>query len=421
MKKRIVSIAVIICVILGYFVYDQTKFKEEDIVLKFNDMKTVEYGQTLDPMSLIQYCSGEVTCQESVDSYKVGKQTLMFVVKEEGITKEFGYEIEVKDTVSPIITLLKDEVIIKYGEKFDAQKNIKSVQDKVDGDIPYSQEIKNHSYTIESHVDSKKSGHYEVKIKAIDKNGNQSEKTYQVKVEKENVQPKPEKPSTPESKPDIPVTKPEVKPNPNNKVIVINPGHQGKGNSGKEAVGPGSSTMKAKVSAGATGVSSKIAESQINLTVGLKLKAELETRGYTVVMTRTSQNVNMSNQERAKLANKYNAAAVISLHCDGGNASARGAHTIAIAKNNPYCPQTYNTSSSLASHVIKAYCQETGIKNRGVSYRNDLTGLNWSEVPSIYLEMGFLSNKDEDLLLTNASFQNKMIKGIANGIDKYFK
>ena len=207
-----------------------------------------------------------------------------------------------------------------------------------------------------------------------------------------------------------------------NKTIVINAGHQGKGNSSKEAVGPGSSTKKAKVSSGATGVYSKKKESQINLDVAKKLKIELESRGYKVIMTRTSQNVNISNKERALIGNKNNADAVISLHCDSTNSSStRGAHTICIAKNNPYYPKLYSKSSSLAKKVISAYCKETGIKSRGVSYRNDLTGLNWSQVPAIYIEMGFLSNKSEDKLLSNSSFQNKCAKGIADGLDQYFK
>ena len=98
-----------------------------------------------------------------------------------------------------------------------------------------------------------------------------------------------------------------------------------------------------------------------------------------------------------------------------------GAHTIAIKKDNPYCSSLYNASSSLAKSVLNAYCKETGIKNRKVSYSNDLTGLNWSTVPSIYLEMGFLSNEKDDLSLADSDFQYKCAKGIANGIDEYLK
>jgi len=176
------------------------------------------------------------------------------------------------------------------------------------------------------------------------------------------------------------------------------------------------------VTTGATGISSHKTESQINLEIGLKLKSELQARGYTVVMTRTSQNVNMSNQQRAQVGNQNNAAAVVHLHCDSSDDSrVTGAHTIAIAKNNPYCPQLYGASSSLAQKVIQSYCQATGIRNRGVSYCNDLTGLNWSQVPAIYIEMGFLSHSREDQSLASSSFQQKCAQGIANGIDQYLR
>lgn len=211
----------------------------------------------------------------------------------------------------------------------------------------------------------------------------------------------------------------EVNAKTSEKVICINAGHQAKGDNSKEAVGPGSKTKKAKVTTGATGVSSKKKESTINLEVAKLLKTELQSRGYKVIMTRTSQNVNLSNQQRAKIGNK--ADLTISLHCDSSTSSkVTGAHTISIAKNNPYCKNLYSKSSSLAKAVINAYCEATGIKNRGVSYRNDLTGLNWSKVPAIYIEMGFLSNKTEDKKLASATFQKKCAQGIANGIDKYY-
>ena len=180
--------------------------------------------------------------------------------------------------------------------------------------------------------------------------------------------------------------------------------------------------MKAKVTTGATGQFSKKKESQINLEIGLKLKEELEARGYTVIMTRTSQNVNMSNKERALLANEKEASAVIHIHCDSADdSSIKGAHTISITKNNPAYPELYSASSKLSKSIINAYCKETGIKNRGAKTRDDLTGLNWSRVPAIYIELGFLSNKSDDLNLTDSSFQYNCAKGIANGIDAYYK
>lgn len=198
------------------------------------------------------------------------------------------------------------------------------------------------------------------------------------------------------------------------KIIVINPGHQKKANLKKEAIGPGSKKKKYKVSGGTSG------ESSTNLAIAKKLKAELEKRGYKVYMTRTKQNVNISNKKRALYANKKEADAVISIHCDAGSKSAKGAHTIAPKSTKFVSKSVKKESQLLAKSVINSYCKKTGIKKRGVSKRDDLTGLNWSEIPAIYIECGFLTNKSEKKKLKSNKFQKKMAVGIANGIDNYF-
>lgn len=419
-KKKIVIlviISILVATIGAYFWYDHTRKQNilDSIKIEFNDMKVLEYGQIISSKDFIKSISGKLTHVNDVDSMKVGKQKVVFEVSKEGQSKEFFYEIEVKDTKAPEIVLHKEQDTLEYKQDFDALSYIESVRDPIDGDIVYraKNDISNHDtnyYTYEGEVDTCKAGTYEVKYIAIDKHKNQAEKiaTFIVKEEVQQTTP------TSTNARNISVNK--------NKIIVIDPGHQGSGNNEKEAVGPGSSSMKAKVASGATGISSGKTESLINLEVGLKLKDELEARGYTVIMTRASQNVNISNQQRAQIGNSHNASAVIHLHCDSLNSSsARGAHSIAVAGDNPYCPSLYGASSSLASNVITQYCASTGIRNRGVSYRNDLTGLNWSTVPAIYIEMGFISNSEEDNLLASTSFQTKCAIGIANGVDAYYQ
>lgn len=423
MKKKIgIVILGIIVIIGGYLIYDQTRFKSSDIVLEFNDIKELEYGDEVNPLSFIKKCSGEVIYQEAPDMTKIGKQKIAFVVKEKDITRKFEYEVNIKDTKPPEIMLIKEKDIVEVNDKLDISKYIKSIQDNADGKLTYKKEtdIKDEDtgyYTYHSKVNMKKAGKYTIKVLAVDKSNNKSEKEISITVnEKKQINEKKQNLSTRAQSNNQRYTS-----HPNNKVIVIDPGHQRKGNNEKEAIGPGSSTRKAKVTTGATGVYSHKPESQINLEVGLKLRTELQSRGYTVIMTRTSQNVNLSNQQRAQIGNQNNAAAVIHLHCDGGESSVRGAHTISPAKDNPYCSEIYKSSSLLAQSVIQSYSAATGIKSRGVSYRNDLTGINWSKVPCIYIEMGFISNVSEDQLLTDSSFQNKCAKGIADGIDKYLQ
>lgn len=100
------------------------------------------------------------------------------------------------------------------------------------------------------------------------------------------------------------------------KTIVIDPGHQTKGDSAKEPIGPGAKETKAKVTTGATGTFTKQKESELVLKVALQLEKALKQEGYNVIMTRRTNNVNISNIERAKIANNVNADAFIRIHAD---------------------------------------------------------------------------------------------------------
>lgn len=208
---------------------------------------------------------------------------------------------------------------------------------------------------------------------------------------------------------------------PNNIVICIDPGHQGKGDSTKEPNGPGSSTMKARVTSGTEGVSTGVAEYVMNLEVSLMLREELENRGYTVYMTRTTHDVNISNMERALYSSQVGADIAVRVHCNSvDTSSVRGAETMAPSKDNPYVSHLAKASQSLSRCVIDAYCEATGFKNRGVQIVDNMTGINWSEIPVTIIELGFMSNPEEDELMQNADMKNNMVQGMANGIDDYF-
>ena len=70
--------------------------------------------------------------------------------------------------------------------------------------------------------------------------------------------------------------------------------------------------------------------------------------------------------------------------------------------------------------MLDAYCRETGLKKRGISYRDDLTGTNWSKVPTTLIELGFMTDAAEDRYMSSAAGQKEMVKGMADGIDAYF-
>ena len=208
---------------------------------------------------------------------------------------------------------------------------------------------------------------------------------------------------------------------PNKKVVVIDPGHQLRGDSTKEPNGPGSSVMKARVTSGTTGISTRVPEYVMNLSISLKLRTELENRGYTVYMTRSVHEVNISNMERAQYAESVKADIAVRIHGNGStNQSVRGAEVYVPGPNNPYVSHLANASKVLGTNVLSEYCKATGIGSRGVFVSDTMTGMNWSTVPVIILEVGFMSNAAEDQLMQGETVQHNMAQGIANGIDKYF-
>lgn len=206
--------------------------------------------------------------------------------------------------------------------------------------------------------------------------------------------------------------------------VVIDPGHQGPSvdMSAQEPMAPGSSQTKARATSGTQGSFSKVPEYELNLQVSLLLRQELEARGYKVIMTRTDNETAISNKERAELATQEQADITVRIHANSDAAStAAGALTMAPTDSNPYLSgDVIEKSNTLSSCILNHYCAATGLNSRGILSADQMTGTNWSTVPVTILEMGFMSNQNDDLYITNTQNHSVMAAGIADGIDEYF-
>jgi N-acetylmuramoyl-L-alanine amidase len=200
--------------------------------------------------------------------------------------------------------------------------------------------------------------------------------------------------------------------------VAIDPGHDRLANTATEPIGPGSAQRKIKDGGGARGVVSGTPEAVVTLAVSLRLRALLRRAGVRVVMTRTrTAGVSLGNVARARVANRAGAALFVRIHADGSlRAPDRGTSTLVPALRRGWTDDIYRASRR-AGHLIQAeLVRALRSRDRGVVERSDLTGFNWADVPAVLVELGFLTNPDEDRLLTGAAYQARAAVALCRGV-----
>ncbi|CAN5659789.1 hypothetical protein BH18ACT13_BH18ACT13_08470 [soil metagenome] len=200
-------------------------------------------------------------------------------------------------------------------------------------------------------------------------------------------------------------------------VVVIDAGHDLRGNSDTEPIGPGSSTRKIKDGGGTRGVVSGLTEAELNMRVATRLRGLLERAGVRVVLTRTrTSGTSMGNIARARIANRAGGGLFLRIHADGStDPSARGSHTLYPALRSGWTDDIYAESKRAARIVQAEMVGALGFPDRGLQERSDFTGFNWADVPVILVEMGFMTNRTDDRLLARAAYQQRAAVGLCRG------
>ncbi|PEL95758.1 N-acetylmuramoyl-L-alanine amidase [Bacillus cereus] len=203
-------------------------------------------------------------------------------------------------------------------------------------------------------------------------------------------------------------------------LVVIDPGHQQKANLNLEPIGPGAATQKYKVTDGTTGVVTKKREAVLVLEMAFVLKEKLEAKGIQVLMTRTSQDVDISNKERATFANDHKANLFLRLHADGSeNPNQSGFAVLTSAEGSPYTKEIYAESLQISQTIVNKMRENQQVKVNGIKFRDDLSGFNWAKVPGVLLELGFMSNHEEDKKLSDPQYVNSLLQSVTDSVDEY--
>ena len=212
-------------------------------------------------------------------------------------------------------------------------------------------------------------------------------------------------------------------------VVTIDPGHNGKNGAHPEQINQqvpiGNGETKECDTTGAE-TESGYTESAYNLSVALKLRRLLRDAGAKVVLTRDDDNgVGPCIDERARIGNKADSDAAISIHADGGPPGGRGYHVIFSTRIPGLTDDIYAGSRRLAIKLRDAYGRITGLPRstyvgeNGLDKRSDLGGLRLSDVPKVFVETGNMRNPKDAGKLESSRFRGRIAKAIFAGLRRF--
>lgn len=152
-----------------------------------------------------------------------------------------------------------------------------------------------------------------------------------------------------------------------------------------------------------------VQEKGIALEASLMLKKKLENKGFKVYMTRDRDNY-VKLYDRAAIANQLSADLFISVHINAaGSTSAKGIETL-------YAPDSSRNNKELARAIQDGMIAATNNTNRGIVSRPELVVIRETEMDAVLVELGFLSNRQDEIRLLTESYLDKCVEGILQGV-----
>lgn len=178
--------------------------------------------------------------------------------------------------------------------------------------------------------------------------------------------------------------------------VVIDPGHQETTDYEQELYASWLSATKPRCTCGTTGVVTETPEYDLTLQYSLIIRDYLEQCGANVILTRDANDVNISNQERAQIANVNGADVFIRIHADAAGDSAASGVRVYTPDSGSYT----DSSPAYAEQLAELVADAEGLEVNAVRATSLYTGLNYANtLRSFQLSLGFLSNSDDEAIL----------------------
>ena len=204
--------------------------------------------------------------------------------------------------------------------------------------------------------------------------------------------------------------------------ICIDPGHQENGQALREPLGPGLEGSTAGTVGMAQGRVTLRREFIITMEVAVMLRDELLRQGAQVIMTRQEPYSFLSNLDRCAIAAQGNADIMLRLHCDTRDNINKQGLSVWSPRNSDYAKavadaKTYEQMAHIFLDTMKDCLGYEKKDSTGIYHVNDqFVGNNWAQMICFLIEMGFLSNPEEDVKLSTPEYQQMLAEAMAQAV-----